>query len=237
MTGYLSRLAARGAGTDPGPQVRAVSRLYAPSDRGDDFVVEDAETPAPRRAAPTGAALPSGDLVAKRTPRASVEPGDDVPRPITAGSTPDVSGARRQADGVDAERAIRPERRRDGPLESDAPKRHRSVRETAPKAQEQPAAARKVFDPDAAAASPGSTVLEALFDAIEPPPMQEPAPWHEVPGVPASAAATAAVGSSATPGVTIGRIDISVVPPASPPADPRTRGFGGYAGLRRGLVR
>lgn len=235
MTGYLSRLVARGAGTDPGPQVRAVSRLYAPSDRGDDLVVEDAEIPAPRQAASTGAALPPVDLVAKRTPRALVEPGDDVPRPIIASSTPDLSGARRQADEADAERAIQTERRRDGPLESDTPKRHRPVRETASRAQEQPAAARKVFDPDTAAASPGSTILEALFDAIEPPPMQGPAPWHEVPGVPASS--TAAAASSAAPGVTIGRIDISVVAPASPPADPRTRGFGGYAGLRRGLVR
>lgn len=235
MTGYLSRLAARGAGTDPGPQVRAVSRLYAQSDRGHDLVVEDAEMPAPRRAAPTGAALPPVDLVAKRTPRAPVEPGDDVPHPITARSTPEVSGARRQADEPDAKQAIQSKRHRDGALESDAPKANRSVRQTAARAQEQPAAAREVFDADTAAASPRPDMLEALFDAIEPPSMQGPAPWHEAPGMPASSAAAAA--SSAAPGVTIGRIDISVAPPASPPADPRTRGFAGYVGLRRGLVR
>jgi hypothetical protein len=234
MTGYFDRLAQRaqgGAALTGLPVVRPLAAIYRgeAEQRGglDTPLDSDAETLAPKpavaiRSPPVGTPRSETAHADTRSIEGRIK-GDE-----STGSRP-ISGdpTRTQTAVKDVATRVALRERSRGPVET--------MRRSPPAPSTQaPLPMIDAADPPGPQAGRVMTV-EQIADAIEATPPAnssgEPAFWAEN-------AVEWDNPPPAPPSVSIGRIDIVVAPPATPPVPPeRTRGFENYARLRRGLAR
>lgn len=212
---YLARLVARGRGTDAGSQVRALPAVYAPEELGETPPILELEVPATTRDGPMKDRLPEPASAGLRSPQvASPPPHAVVP---AQGKAPARSPGAPSRHETARSQTIRPPSRQatTEPLPADVPlpASEKAVSDDVPRGPARvTAVAAEPIPAFAAAATPHSRLP------------------HRFPATP----------GDNTPTVSIDRIDIVVAPPptpATPPPDPRTRGFAAYARLRRGLTR
>jgi hypothetical protein len=254
MTGWLQRLALRGAGLappegpaplqlrprsafEPSPPLPDLAAMEGPAPVGDAaadrLAAPAAEEPGPAlrpSARPRHAAPPIEAKGASPESRAAAGRADAAPRPDPAHAASTAPARPVFGDPLSTRAAPAGRRGRAG-----AAARHR----TAPAAE----------GPTESSADPiRGARLAAARASAEPRP---PVPRDAIDLGPAETAAAAADALPHAPpagedpaqpfSLSIGRIDVEFVhppaPPAAAPADPRTRGFADYARIRRGAPR
>lgn len=245
MSGYLGRLATRGrgmVGLDALPLVRPVSQLYG---RQQALVPESPQTADQVAPSVAGPATAPGRSVTVERPvatahdaapialrrrvdrEADVRPRSPAPRMNAVEAPAPV----KPAEPVRIERAPPPTR--PAPL----PARPDNVVPVGPPAVPKGSPEPVVVRPSLRSEQPKQIAsLERLFEAVEvepsppaQPPSVEPGTW--------SAATPSHPAEPEPPMISIGRIDISVAPPAPRETPARTRGFERYTRVRRGLER
>lgn len=233
MSDYLSRLIMRAKGSDTGPRVRPLPRVYTPEEQGPASPAIETE-PRIQSASPP---LMSGSAVEPPKPRRYDEIAEFAALPGRDKSDPpsSVPPAARTAAGARSRDAAKDQKSRPG-------------------AKDVVGAAIGISLPgridESSAPQPPEEPPSRSADHREPGPLPprllQAATGHkhirsEQAVVRPDSRAAAGPQTLAGPStVTIGRIDIVVAPPsepARPRTDNRTRGFESYARLRRGIDR